>query len=159
MAKFEKMRNDALLDKNKAAMKAMELEGKTDDLKEKSDQIKEGISRIPKDLPDELQLQIDAACERVQAEMKSEAKELENEAYDAQADADQAFERMHQDGQDLQKKGDKLIDLRQIPLIGSFADAKGRELKDDGDQLIDIAKETQSYSNRLAEAKNKLMGI
>lgn len=39
MAKFEKMRNDALLDKNKAALKAIELEEKSEGLKEKSDQI------------------------------------------------------------------------------------------------------------------------
>ena len=66
---------------------------------------------------------------------------------------------MHQDGQDLQKKGDQLGDLRQIPLLGAFADAKSRELKGDGEQLMDIAKETQVYSDRLAKAKNKLMGI
>ena len=159
MAKFEKMRHDALLDKNKAALKAIELEEKSEGLKEKSDQINEGISRIPQDLPEELQQQINEACDRVKSDMKSEAKALENEAADAQAHADKSFEKMHQDGQDLQKKGDKLRDLRQVPLLGAFADAKGRELKDNGEQLIDIAKETQSYSDRLAAAKNKLMGI
>lgn len=159
MAKFEKMRNDALLEKNKAALKAIELEEKSEGLKEKSDRINEGISRIPQDLPEELQQQIDNACEKVRSDVKSEAKALENEAAEAQADADQAFEKMHQDGQDLQKKGDQLGDLRQIPLLGAFADAKSRELKGDGEQLMDIAKETQVYSDRLAKAKNKLMGI
>lgn len=159
MAKFEKMRNDALLDKNKAAMKAIELGEKSLEIKEKSDQIKEGISRIPRDLPEDLQQQVDAACEKVQSDVKAEAVALEGEAADAQADADKAFEKIQQDGNDLQRKGEKLSDLRQVPLLGAFADAKSRELKNDGEQLIDIAKETQDYSDKLAEAKNRLMGI
>ncbi len=159
MAKFEKMRSDALLDKNKAAAKAIELGEKSSEIKEKSDQIKEGISRIPRDLPEDLQQQVDAACEKAQSDVKAEATALEGEAADAQAEADKAFERMQQDGQDLQRKGEKLGDLRQVPLLGAFADAKGRELIDSGEQLIDIAKETQDYSDKLAEAKNRLMGI
>lgn len=159
MAKFEKMRSDALLEKNKSASRAYEFSEKSENLKEKSDKIKEGIARIPKDLPEDLQQQVDAACEKVQSDVKSEAKALANEVHEAQANADKTFEKIRQDGQDLQRKGEKMGSFREVPLLGAFADAKSRELKDDGEQLIDIAKETQGYSDKLAEAKNRLMGI
>lgn len=159
MAKLEKMRSDALLEKNKAALKAIELGKKSDELKEKSDNIKEGISRIPKDLPDDLQQQVDAACEKVSKDLKAEAKALQKEADDAQDDADLALEKMREDGQDLQKKGERLGNLREIPLLGVFADKKSTELRNFGDQLFDIAKETQDYSDKLAAAQNQLSGI
>ena len=77
MARFEKMRSDAIKEMSKADLKAFELSDRSDELKEKSDQLQEGISRIPRDLPEELQQQIDAVCQQAQSEVKAEAKSLE----------------------------------------------------------------------------------
>ena len=156
MARFEKMRSDAIKEMSKADLKAFELSDRSDELKEKSDQLQEGISRIPRDLPEELQQQIDAVCQQAQSE---EAKSLEEEAYEAQADALKALEKTRQDSDDLRKKGENLSGLRDVPLIGAFADAKSRELQENSGQLSDIAQETQKHSDRLAEIRNKLMGI
>lgn len=159
MAKLSKMRYDALLEKNKAAAQAMELSEKSNELKEKSDGLKEGISRIPTDLPEELQAQIDAACEQVQSDLKVEAQALQEKAYDAKAQADKALDEMRQNSDDLQKKGEKLTGLREIPLVGEFMGEKGDELIDGSEQIGDIAKETMEYIDQLAEARNNLFGI
>ena len=159
MARFEKMRSDAIKEMSKADLKAFELSDRSDELKEKSDQLQEGISRIPRDLPEELQQQIDAVCQQAQSEVKAEAKSLGEEAYEAQADALKALEKTRQDSDDLRKKGENLSGLRDVPLIGAFADAKSRELQENSGQLSDIAQETQKHSDRLAEIRNKLMGI
>ncbi len=159
MAKLSKMRYDALLEKNKAATQAMELGEKSDELKEKSDELKEGISRIPTDLPEELQAQIDVACERAKSNLKVEAQVLQEKAYDAKVQADKALDEMRQNSADLQKKGEKLTGLREIPLVGEFIGEKGDELIDGSEQMGDIAKETTEYIDQLAEARNKLFGI
>ena len=59
----------------------------------------------------------------------------------------------------LKKKGEKLSGLRDVPLIGAFADAKSRELAENSGQLSDIATETQKHSDKLAKIRNKLSGI
>lgn len=49
--------------------------------------------------------------------------------------------------------------MRDVPLIGAFADAKSRELAENSGQLSDIATETQKHSDKLAKIRNKLSGI
>ena len=69
------------------------------------------------------------------------------------------LEKTRQDSEDLRKKGEKLSGLRDVPLIGTFADSKSRELTENSELLSDIAQETQKHSDKLAEIRNKLMGI
>ena len=76
MAKFEKIRSDAIKEMGKANFKAFELDEKSNEIKERSDKLQEGISRIPQDLPEELQQQIDAVCEKARSDVKAEAKAL-----------------------------------------------------------------------------------
>ena len=159
MAKFEKIRSDAIKEMGKANFKAFELDEKSNEIKERSDKLQEGISRIPQDLPEELQQQIDAVCEKARSDVKAEAKALAENAYEAQADAMEAFEKTRQDSEDLRTKGEKLSGLRDVPLIGTFADSKSRELTENSELLSDIAQETQKHSDKLAEIRNKLMGI
>lgn len=159
MAKFGKMRSDALLEKNKVAMQAMELGKKSDELKEKSDTLNEGINRIPTDLPEELQAQIDAVTSQAKSDIKHEADIYEKQAYDVKVQADKALDEMRQHRDDLQKKGENLSGLREIPMVGEFLKEKADELLDDSEQMGDIAKETLEYIDQLAEARNKLLGI
>ena len=153
MARFEKIRSDAIKEMSKADFKAFELDEKSEHIKERAEKLQEGISRIPHDLPEELQQQIDAVCQKAQSDVRAEAKSLAEDAYEAQAD------RTRQDSDDLKKKGEKLSGLRDVPLIGAFADAKSRELAENSGQLSDIATETQKHSDKLAKIRNKLSGI
>ena len=159
MARFEKIRSDAIKEMSKADFKAFELDEKSEHIKERAEKLQEGISGIPHDLPEELQQQIDAVCQKAQSDVRAEAKSLAEDAYEAQADADKALDRTRQDSDDLKKKGEKLSGLRDVPLIGAFADAKSRELAENSGQLSDIATETQKHSDKLAKIRNKLSGI
>lgn len=159
MAKFEKMRSDALMEKNKAVFKSMELEEKAEAIEKKKAEVEEGISRIPKDLPEELQAEIDRAIAKTRTDIKSEAREISDASKEAQDDADKSFDKMMEDGRDLQRKGDKLSELNSVPLLGAFAEAKGKEMLDHGEQMLDIAKETQEHSDKLAETRRKMQSI
>ena len=163
MARFEKIRSDAIKEMSKADFKAFELDEKSEHIKERAEKLQEGISRIPHDLPEELQQQIDAVCQKAQSDVRAEAKSLAEDAYEAQADADKALDRTRQDSDDLKKKGEKDAELEfvtvDVPLIGAFADAKSRELAENSGQLSDIATETQKHSDKLAKIRNKLSGI
>ena len=94
MAKFEKIRTDAIIEKNKTVLKAHELKDAGECLKEKADKTKEGISRIPNDLPDEMKQQIDVICQNALADLKAESNRLVSEAQEARAYADESREKM-----------------------------------------------------------------
>ncbi len=59
---------------------------------------------------------------------------------------------------DLKEKGNRLKDLRGIPIIGSFADTKGDEVLDQAEQIVDLRQETQQYQDDLISSRNRLMG-
>ena len=48
-------------------------------------------------------------------------------------------------------------DLNGIPILGNFADAKGEEVLNQADQIIDLRQETQQYQDDLLASKNRLM--
>ena len=159
MAKFEKIRTDAIIEKNKTVLKAYELKDAGECLKEKADKTKEGISRIPNDLPDEMKQQIDAICQNALADLKAESNRLASEAQEARAYADESREKMILEASKLKKQGDQVSRLRKVPLIGKFAEVKGDELKDHGEQMFDLAKETLEYSDELADIEISIRGI
>lgn len=70
MARFEKIRSDAIKEMSKADFKAFELDEKSEHIKERAEKLQEGISRIPHDLPEELQQQIDAVCQKAQSDVR-----------------------------------------------------------------------------------------
>lgn len=57
---FENDRKWIIEKKNDVAIKAMDNKERTDQFIEKRDEVEEGISRIPTDLPEEIQRQVDA---------------------------------------------------------------------------------------------------
>ena len=63
MRGFESDRKWIIEKKNDVAIRAMDNKEKTDQFIEKNDEIEEGISRIPTDLPEDIQRQVDAAIE------------------------------------------------------------------------------------------------
>lgn len=157
MGGFEKNRTWSIEKKNEAAIKAMDLKEKTEEFEKKKGEMEEGISRIPTDLPEELQQQVEQAIENARSEMSTEASELANEAKEAQDDADEAIEMMRNVADDYQGKAGEMKSLQEIPLIGCFAETKGEELDDKAGQMIDLARETQQYSDSLAESRNRLL--
>ena len=88
MAGFAKDRKWTITEKNKSAMKSMEIGDKTEGFVKKRQEMEEGISRIPDDLPQELQQEVDRAIENARKEMEAEGSELANEAKEAQEEAD-----------------------------------------------------------------------
>ena len=146
----------ALEKKNEAAIKAMDIEKKAESFKEKKKEVEDGISRIPSDLPDELQQQIDAAVDNSRKEMEREADQIKDEAYEAKSDAEEALRDMGNIRDDYKDKSDKLKRVSNIPLIGGFAEMKAKELDDYSGQMSDIALETQKFADKLAESRNGL---
>ena len=125
---------------------------------EKRDEVEEGISRIPTDLPEEIQRQVDAAIENARNDLKDESEKLESEANDIQRDADEVMDMADAVSGDLKEKGNRLKDLRGIPIIGSFAETKGDEVLDQAEQIVDLRQETQQYQDDLISSRNRLMG-
>ena len=143
---FENDRKWIIEKKNDVAIKAMDNKERTDQFIEKRDEVEEGISRIPTDLPEEIQRQVDAN------DLKDESEKLESEANDIQRDADEVMDMADAVSGDLKEKGNRLKDLRGIPIIGSFAETKGDEVLDQAEQIVDLNQDD------LISSRNRLMG-
>ena len=155
---FENDRKWIIEKKNDVAIKAMDNKERTDQFIEKRDEVEAGISRIPTDLPEEIQRQVDAAIENARNDLKDESEKLESEANDIQRDADEVMDMADAVSGDLKEKGNRLKDLRGIPIIGSFAETKGDEVLDQAEQIVDLRQETQQYQDDLISSRNRLMG-
>lgn len=134
----------------------MDNKEKTDQFIEKRDTVEEGIARIPTDLPEDIQRQIDTAIQNVRNELKEERKELEDEANEIQESADDVLDKADMIGNDLKEKGNKLKDISLIPIIGSIADTKADEIFDQAEQISDLRQETQKYQDDLMHSRNRL---
>lgn len=88
MRGFESDRKWIIEKKNDVAIRAMDNKEKTDQFIEKNDEIEEGISRIPTDLPEDIQRQVDAAIENVRNDLKEESEQLSAEADEIKESAD-----------------------------------------------------------------------
>ena len=92
MSGFENDRKWIIEKKNDVAVRSMDLKEKIDEFDEKRAEVEEGISRIPSDLPDELQQQIQEAVESARAELDSEANDLGQEADNIKETADETID-------------------------------------------------------------------
>ncbi|HBA11730.1 hypothetical protein [Lachnospira eligens] len=156
MKGFENDRSWIIEKKNDIAIRAMDNKEKTDQFIEKRDTVEEGIARIPTDLPEDIQRQIDTAIQNVRNELKEERKELEDEANEIQESADDVLDKADMIGNDLKEKGNKLKDISLIPIIGSIADTKADEIFDQAEQISDLRQETQKYQDDLMHSRNRL---
>ena len=148
MRGFESDRKWIIEKKNDVAIRAMDNKEKTDQFIEKNDEIEEGISRIPTDLPEDIQ----------RNDLKEESEQLSAEADEIKESADEVMDMADSISEDLKEKGNKLRDLSGIPIIGSFAETKGNEVLDQADQIVDLRQETQQYQDDLNVSRNRLMG-
>lgn len=156
MKGFENDRSWIIEKKNDIAIRAMDNKEKTDQFIEKRDTVEEGIARIPTDLPEDIQRQIDTAIQNVRNELKEERKELEDEANEIQESADDVLDKADMIGNDLKEKGNKLKDISLILIIGSIADTKADEIFDQAEQISDLRQETQKYQDDLMHSRNRL---
>ena len=156
MKGFENDRSWIIEKKNDIAIRAMDNKEKTDQFIEKRDTVEEGIARIPTDLPEDIQRQIDTAIQNVRNELKEERKELEDEANEIQESADDVLDKADIIGNYLKEKGNKLKDISLIPIIGSIADTKADEIFDQAEQISDLRQETQKYQDDLMHSRNRL---
>ena len=158
MKGFDSDRKWIIEKKNDVAIRAMDSKEKTEQFVEKRDEVEEGISRIPTDLPEEIQRQVDAAIENVRNDLREEREQLENEVDEIQKTADEVMDTADVVSGDLRKKANKLKDLSGIPIIGSFAETKGDEMLEQAEQIVDLRQETQQYQDDLLLSRNKLFG-
>lgn len=156
MGNFESKRSEIIKKKNDFAIKSMEMCDAIENLDNKKAAVEEGISRIPDDLPDELQSQVNEAIENTRNSLKEESKGLEKSAYELQNEADETMDLADDIISDLQNKSEKMSSLSDVPLIGSFAETKGEQLADQAEQMVDLKQETQQYQDKLANQRNKL---
>lgn len=156
MGNFESKRSEMIKKKNDFVIKSMEMNDSIETLDKKRSDVEDGISRIPSDLPEELQGQVDAAIENTRNALNEESSALEKKAYELEKEADEAMDLADDIAADLQDKSQKMAALSGIPLIGSFAETKGEQLADQAEQMIDLRKETQQYQDKLAQQRNKL---
>ena len=156
MKGFENDRNWIIEKKNDVAIRAMDNKEKTDQFIEERDVVEEGIARIPTDLPEDIQRQIDAAIENVRNELKEESRKLEDEASEIKESADDVLDKADMIRADLKEKGNKLKDISGIPIIGSIVDTKADEILDQADQISDLRQETQKYQDDLIHSRNRL---
>lgn len=157
MGNFETKRSEMIKKKNDFAIKSMEMNDSIEALENKRSEVEEGISRIPEDLPEELQSQVDAAIENTRNQINDERSDLEKKADELSREADDAMDMADELASDLQQKAQKMAALSGIPLIGSFAETKGEQLSDQAEQMIDLRQETQEYQDKLRQQRNKLL--
>ena len=156
MSSFEKDRSRIIERKNEVYGKKEELKEKISEFDKHRAAVEEGISKIPKDLPQELQEQVDMAVENVRAELKGEADEIGKEADTVKEFADKAMDEADTIKGDLNKKAEKMMVLKDIPLVGSFAEKNAEKLSGYADQMADLRQETQKYQDELIQERNKL---
>lgn len=156
MGNFESKRSEMIKKKNDFIIKSMEINDSIEVLDKRKSDVEEGISRIPDDLPEELQEQVDAAIENTRNTLKEESSDLEKKASEVAKEADEAMDFADELSSDLQQKSQKMAALSGIPLIGSFAETKGEQLADQAEQMMDLRQETQQYQDKLLNQRNKL---
>lgn len=156
MGNFEKARADMIKKKNDVYVKKENLKEKIGEFDKRRSEVEEGISRIPDDLPQELQKQVEIAIENTRAELDGEATEIGKEADEVKEEADAAMDMADSIKDDLNKKAEKMSSLKDIPLIGSFADTKAGDLIDQAEQMTDLRQETLQYQEELIMERNKL---
>lgn len=125
-------------------------------LENKRSEVEEGISRIPDDLPEELQSQVDAAIENTRNKINEQRSDLEKKADELSREADDAMDMADDLASDLQQKAQKMAALSGIPMIGSFAETKAEQLEDQAEQMIDLRQETREYQDKLRHQINRL---
>lgn len=157
MGDFEKKRADAIKKKNEAYSKAEGFDKQSEILSKNRKEVHESKSRIPNDLPEAIKAQIDAVYERQEKQLEDQANDLADKIKDAQDDADDAIKDMQKLGDDLGKKAEKLSGMKEVPIVGSFLENKSKELDDQAEQMFDLAKEAQKYSDKLAESRNRAL--
>ena len=158
MSGFENDRKWIIEKKNDVAVRSMDLKEKIDEFDEKRAEVEEGISRIPSDLPDELQQQIQEAVESARAELDSEANDLGQEADNIKETADETIDMADNLRDEYTKKVERLRALSDVPMIGSFADEGAEKLDDQAEQITDLRQETVKYRDEAAMQHNRLMG-
>ena len=156
MGNFEKARADMIKKKNDVYVKKEELKERISEFDKRRQDVEDGISRIPDDLPQELQQQVDVAIENTRAKLDTEAEEIGQEADEAKEEADEAMDMADEIEADLLQKAEKMSALKDVPLIGSFADTKANDLMGQAEQMVDLRQETSGYREELALERNKL---
>ena len=157
MSNFDTKRADAIRKKNEAYTKAERFEKQSEEFAERRREVLDSKSLIPDELPEEIKAQIDAVYDQKEKELDEQADELADEMKEALDDANEAMDEMHSLGKELEKKSSDLAGLKDVPLVGAFLENKSKELGDQSEQLFDLAKETQQYSDKLAESRNRVM--
>ena len=158
MSGFENDRKWIIEKKNDVAIRSMDLKEKIDEFDEKKSEVEEGISRIPSDLPDELQQQIQEAVENARADLDSEANDLSQEADGIKETADEAIDMADNLRDEYSQKAEQLRELSDVPMIGSFANEGADKLDNQAEQIVDLRQETVKYRDEMAMQHNRLMG-
>lgn len=157
MSGFENDRKWIIEKKNDVAIRSMDLKEKIDEFDEKKSEVEEGISRIPSDLPDELQQQIQEAVENARADLDSEANDLSQEADGIKETADEAIDMADNLRDEYSQKAEQLRELSDVPMIGSFANEGADKLDNQAEQIVDLRQETVKYRDEMAMQHNRLM--
>lgn len=157
MGRFEKDRSWIIEHKNDVAIRSMELKDKVDEFDNKKSEVEEGISRIPDDLPDELQQQIQDAVDRARGELDAEADELGQEADNIKETADEVTDMADDLRDEYSRKAERLRSLSDVPIIGSFAEESAEKMDDQIEQVSDLRRETVKYRDETSEQHNRLM--
>ena len=156
MGNFESKRTEMIKKKNDFYFKSQEMNESIETLENKRSEVEEGISRIPDDLPEELQSQVDAAIENTRNKINEQRSDLEKKADELSREADDAMDMADDLASDLQQKAQKMAALSGIPMIGSFAETKAEQLEDQAEQMIDLRQETREYQDKLRHQINRL---
>lgn len=157
MGGFEKDRSWIIEQKNDVAIRSMDLKDKVDEFDKKKSEVEEGISRIPDDLPEELQQQIQDAVDRARCELDAEADELGEEADNIKEVADEVTDIASDLVDEYSRKAERLRSLSDIPIIGSFAEESAEKMDEQMEQIADLRKETVKYRDDTSEQHNRLM--
>lgn len=153
MKSFDSKRADAIKKKNDVYSNAEKYKKLSEELNKTRSDVANSKKDIPDDLPYETNKQIETYYKEQERKLEREALDLANKIKDAEKEADESIKKMTDLGDELNKKGDNLGGLKDTPLVGEFLDKKGAELKDQAEQMFDLAEESREYSSKLADSR------
>ena len=157
MDSFETKKADAIKRERLAFSRAKGFEKQVENLNKKKKDVTDAKSRIPSDLPEEIQEQVNEQFKDKEEKLKDASEDVAEKIEEAIADANDASKDLNDLGKDLDKQGASLKKLKDVPLVGTFLENKGKQLNKEGKRFIDLSKEAHGYSDRLSKARNSVL--
>lgn len=157
MKSFDTKRTEYIKRKNDIYFSAEKYFEESEKINRMRNEVADSKNSIPNDLPYETKSQIETYYKARERELEHDALELANKIRNTEKEANEVVNEMTSLSEELVKKAGALDELKKTPLVGTFLHKKGKELKDQAEQIFDLAEEARMYSNKLEDSRTRAL--